>query len=65
MTRKHNEERKQRGVSREAILTVVGVIVILFTVMVMPAIGYDFHVEYLLVGTALCGIGITSGLDKR
>lgn len=50
---------------REWILMVLGAFLLFFTIVIMPAIGYEFHFEYLLAGLALCGVSLASGMDKR
>lgn len=44
---------------------VLGAFLLFFTIVIMPAIGYEFHFEYLLAGLALCGVSLASGMDKR
>lgn len=43
----------------------LGVVIIIFETVNAELLGRSFHYEFLVLGAALCGIGITQLGDKR
>lgn len=63
----HRPRRQPRRslYTRENILLLLGVIVILVEVVNSEILGRTFHYEFLLLGGALCGVGVAQLGDRR
>jgi hypothetical protein len=55
---------KQWLLKRDKILLGAGLVVIAATFIVTEFLSGPFHIEYLFVGTTLCGIGLAQGFDR-
>lgn len=50
---------------RENLLMVLGIAIIVGSFVNSEVLGRTFHMEFLIVGAALCGVGITQLGDRR
>lgn len=50
---------------KEWILLIFGLAGIAFVVGIMPALNYEFHIEYLMIFAALIGIPLAKWGDRR
>lgn len=62
---KNGSNKRMRVVTRENILLTLGIGIILAEFVNAEALGRTFHYEFLLLGAALCGIGITQLGEKK
>lgn len=51
-------------ITKEISLMIVGIAIIVFEVVNAEVLERPFHYEFLLIGAALCGVGITTLGDK-
>jgi hypothetical protein len=58
-------DRRWRWLTKENILFGLGICVIIFEVIHAEVLGRPFHIEFLLLGGALCGVSITQLVDRR
>lgn len=57
-------KRRRIILSRENILFTLGLLIIIFEVVNSEALDRPFHYEFLVLGAALCGVGITQLGDR-
>lgn len=50
---------------KENLLAALGFTIIIFEVVSAEVLGRPFHIEFLILGAALCGVSITQWGDKR
>lgn len=55
----------RRIFSKENVLVAVGIFIILAEFINAEALERTFHYEFLLLGAALCGVGITQLGEKK
>lgn len=57
--------RRRTWFSKENILFLLGVAIVVFEVVHAEVLGHPFHYEFLIAGLALCGVSITQLADRR
>lgn len=60
-----SDQVKRGLLTRENILFVVGLGIIIFEVINAEALNHPYHYEFLVLGAALCGVSITQLGDRR
>jgi hypothetical protein len=59
-------QQVKRGLlTRENVLFVVGLAIIIFEVINAEVLDNPYHYEFLVLGAALCGVSITQLGDRR
>lgn len=58
-------KRRFSWLNKENTLFGLGICVIIFEVIHAEVLGRPFHIEFLLLGGALCGVSITQLVDRR
>ena len=58
-------QKRHRVFTRENLLLTLGIAIIVGEFINAEALGRTFHYEFLLLGAALCGVGITQLGERK